>query len=126
MHTREQLIEMLVRHKEWQGKINFYKMEIKSLTNELDEFVKSNNRDDIDFVQVEHFQNQFICQLEVLDVMRHDFKQHENKIEENAKNPLQNLAEAHLEEKEKLTRFEKVYRELRESFHSFLHKEFIP
>ncbi|HNR20829.1 MAG: hypothetical protein IPJ79_12800 [Bacteroidetes bacterium] len=122
MHTRHQLIEMLADHKEWQGKINFYKMEIKALTNELDDFVKGKSSE-IDFVQVEHFQNQFIIQAETLDVMRHDFKQHENRIESSSKSPLENLAELHLEEKEKLTQFEKGFKELRESFHAFTQKE---
>ena len=124
MHTREQLIEMLAEHKEWQGKVNFYKMEIKTLVDEMSEFVKS-RRLNTDFVQVEHFQNQLIRQAEVLDIMRHDFKQHENKIEQTAQNPLENLADAHLEEKEKLMRFEKVYHELRTDFHAFLHGESI-
>lgn len=122
MHTRQQLIEMLADHKEWQGKINFYKMEIKTLTNELDQFVKSES-DKVNFAQVEHFQNQFIIQAETMDMMRHDFKQHENRIENDSKSPLENLAELHLEEKEKLLQFEKVFRQLRDSFHSFTRKE---
>lgn len=122
MHTRHQLIEMLSEHKEWQGKINFYKTEIKTLTDELEEFVKTKTSE-IDYALVEHFQNQFILNAETLDLMRHDFKQHENRFETINKSPLENLAELHLEEKNKLTQFEKGLKELRESFHTFTRKK---
>ncbi len=122
MHTYQQLQEMLAEHKEWQGKINFYKEEISKLRNELDAFVATDKSSD-NLARVEHFQNQFIRQREVLDIMRHDFKQHENAIECHGKNPLQNLAAMHMAEREKLVVFEKIFRELREEFHSFLHNE---
>lgn len=124
MHTREQLNEMLAEHNEWQAKIRFYKNEIKDLNAELDQFVTSGETKGR-MPQVEHFQNQFICQLEVLDIMRHDFKQHENTIEQQHLNPLHNLASQHLNEKEKLLQFEKIYHSLRDEFHAFLHKEIL-
>lgn len=122
MHTIQQLQEMLAEHKEWQGKINFYKEQISSLTGELDDFVMREKNPE-SLANVEHFQNQFIRQREVLDIMRHDFKQHENAIEGHSENPLQNLAAMHMSEREKLTQFEKIFKELREEFHNFLHNE---
>ena len=120
MHTLEQLQDMLAEHKEWQGKINFYKEEVENLKRELEGFVTSDKNPET-LAQVEHFQNQFIRQREVLDIMRHDFKQHENAIEGHSKNPLQNLAAMHMSERDKLIQFEKLFRELREEFHGFLH-----
>ena len=35
--------------------------------------------------ELEHFQNQYIRQREVIDVLRHDIKQHENFLEKEAK-----------------------------------------
>lgn len=72
---------------------------------------------------VEHFQNQFILQKDVLDVMRHDFKQHENKIEAHATKPVLNLANMHQNEREKLISYEKIFKDLREEFQSFIHKD---
>jgi hypothetical protein len=115
---------MLAGHNEWQAKIRFYKSEIKNLTTELDEFVSHNKEPEM-MAHVEHFQNQFIRQLEVLDITRHEFKQHENAIEQHHQNPLVSLAEQHLNEREKLVQFEKIYHELRDEFHSFLHKELL-
>lgn len=124
MHTREQLNEMLAEHNEWQAKIRFYKSEIKNRTTELDHFVGSGEASGM-MQHVEHFQNQFIRQMEVLDIIRHDFKQHENAIEQHHTNPLQNLASQHMNEKDKLVQFEKVYHALRDEFHSFLNKEIL-
>ena len=122
MHTIQQLQEMLAEHKEWQGKINFYNEQLGSLTRELNDFVmREKNKQSLS--SVEHFQNQFIRQKEVLDIMRHDFKQHENTIEGHSKNPLQNLAAMHMSEREKLNQFEKIFKELREEFHVFLHNK---
>jgi hypothetical protein len=122
MHTIQHLQEMLAEHKEWQGKINFYKEEIIKLNAELEEFVLREKSKEL-LAQVEHFQNQFIRQREVLDMMRHDFKQHENAIEGHTLNPLQNLAAMHMAERDKLVQFEKIFRQLREEFHSFLHNK---
>jgi hypothetical protein len=122
MHTIQQLDEMLAEHKEWQGKINFYKSEIEKLSNELISAVAT-ERNSYNMPQVEHFQNQFILQREVLDIMRHEFKQHENAIESHQARPMENLAAMHMSEREKLVTFEKLFKDLRSDFHGFIHKE---
>ncbi|HMY14669.1 MAG TPA: hypothetical protein PK658_12280, partial [Bacteroidia bacterium] len=78
MHTIEQLEEMLAEHKEWQGKINFYRAEIDRMKTDLASAVMT-DRNHYNMPNVEHYQNQFILQRDILDIMRHDFKQHENK-----------------------------------------------
>jgi hypothetical protein len=122
MHTIQQLEEMLVEHKEWQGKINFYRYEIERMKSELATALMT-DRNQYNMPQVEHYQNQFILQRDVLDVMRHDFKQHENKLEDHSSHPMMNLAAMHLSEREKLISFEEIFKELRADFHAFIHKE---
>jgi len=122
MHTKEQLLELHSEHQEWQSKINFYKSELKSFDNELLNLAKQFTSGD-KMPTIEHFQNQFIVQNEVLDIMRHDFKQYENEIEfiqEHAVDKtIGGIHEMKADQLEKLSSFEKVYHELRDEFHNF-------
>lgn len=99
MHTIEQLEEMLAEHHEWQGKINFYRGEIDRMKGDLASAVMA-DQNHYNMPNVEHYQNQFILQRDILDIMRHDFKQHENKIEAHSANPVTNLAAVHAGERE--------------------------
>ncbi|MBS1765125.1 MAG: hypothetical protein JSS90_09185 [Bacteroidetes bacterium] len=122
MHTIEQLQDMLAEHKEWQAKINFYRSEIEQMKQTLSSTLNAESNQ-YNMPHVEHFQNQFILQKDVLDNMRHDFKQHENKIESHSSKPVLNLAGMHLNEREKLVSYEKIFKDLREEFQSFIHKD---
>lgn len=122
MHTKEQLLEMHSEHNEWQNKIKFYRDEIKGLNNQLPEMLTKGASPQT-LASVEHFQNQFILQNEVLDIMRHDFKQHENKIEaiqQGQQNTHDvSLTGNHESYKEKLNQFEKIFHDLRVEFNTF-------
>ena len=125
MHTKEQLLELHSEHNEWQNKIKFYRGELKQLNDQLAEIVSRKPSTDA-MISIEHFQNQFTVQNEVMDIMRHDFKQHENAIEAkhhslNANDP--GLNENHESHKERLAQFEKLFHELRNEFHEFSQKE---
>ena len=125
MHTKEQLMEMHTEHNEWQNKIKFYRGELKKLNSQLDEIVGRKPSSGV-MASIEHFQNQFTIQNEVLDIMRHDFKQHENAIEAkhnnlNASDP--GLVENHESHRERLAQFEKLFHDLRDEFHEFTQKE---
>ncbi len=122
MHTIEQLQDMLAEHKEWQAKINFYRSEIERMKETLSKTLQDESNQ-YNMPHVEHFQNQFILQKDVLDIMRHDFKQHENKIEAHSSKPVLNLAGMHQNEREKLISYEKIFKDLREEFQSFIHKD---
>lgn len=122
MHTIEQLQDMLAEHNEWQAKINFYRSEIERMKETLSDTLHGESNQ-YNMPHVEHFQNQFILQKDVLDIMRHDFKQHENKIEAHATKPVLNLANMHQNEREKLYSYEKIFKDLREEFQSFIHKD---
>jgi hypothetical protein len=122
MHTKEQLLEMHSEHNEWQNKIRFYREEIKRLDSQLSEMVTKNSPSQM-LASVEHFQNQFILQNENLDIMRHDFKQHENEIESIQKglhdNPDASISGNHETHREKLVQFEKIFHDLRNEFNTF-------
>jgi hypothetical protein len=56
--------------------------------------------------------------------MRHEFKQHENDIEalQNTERPGISLAANHMNQREKLQHFEKLFHELRDEFNHFLNR----
>ncbi|MEP7263208.1 MAG: hypothetical protein ABI772_01855 [Bacteroidota bacterium] len=123
MHTKEQLLEMKSEHDEWQNRIKFYRDEIKQFNQHLGKFAQPGAPKEL-MASVEHFQNQFIRQTEVLDIIRHDFKQHENLIEAlevpAITEPNEGIQKIHSTQREKLDQFEKIFHELRGEFNIFL------
>lgn len=125
MHTKQQLNEMKKEHDQWQDRIRFYKDEISHFNNHLGRLALLRSSVDL-MASVERFQNQFIRQKEVLDIIRHDFKQHENLIEAmeqgNASEPNDGIQRIHSIQREKLDQFEHIFHELRNDFNLFLNK----
>ncbi len=126
MQTKEQLMEMKSEHDQWQDKIKFYRDEIKQFNNHLESVARPNAPREV-MAAVEHFQNQFIRQREVLDIIRHEFKQHENYIERLEKTSdtadvQENIQKIHSIQREKLDQFEKIFHELRGEFNVFLNQ----
>jgi uncharacterized coiled-coil DUF342 family protein len=123
MHSKHQLSTMKAEHQDWQNRLSFYKDEISSFNEHLIKVVETAPVKRI-MPNVEHFQNQFIRQREVIDIIHHDFKQHENLIEnletEKAKEPRDGIVKIHSHERDKLDQFERVFQDLRNEFNSFL------
>ena len=125
MHTKEQLMEMKSEQDEWQNRIRFYRDEIKQFNQHLGNVAQPGAPKEL-MATVEHFQNQFIRQNEVLDIIRHDFKQHENLIqalqEQKANEPSDGIQKIHSVQREKLDQFEKIFHDLRGEFNIFLNQ----
>ena len=123
MHTQQLLMEMKSEQDHWQNRIRFYRDEIKQFDDHLSKISVSEAPRET-MVSVEHFQNQFIRQKEVLDITRHDFKQHENLLEAIEKNvstePLEGIQKMHSMQREKMEQFERIFHELRNEFNFFL------
>lgn len=123
MHTKQQLNEMKNEHDAWQDRIRFFKDEISHFNHHLGRLAISGGRNDT-MASVERFQNQFIRQKEVLDIIRHDFKQHENLIEAledgAANEPSVGIQKIHSTQREKLEQFERIFHDLRNEFNVFL------
>lgn len=110
----------------WVKELLFYKEELNYFENQLG--IIAINYTSIDVMaKVEHFQNQFIRQREVIDELKHDIKASENKIEAFAKTNNEiaiehALFEDHSSLRENLTVFKKIYDELKSEFRIFLAK----
>jgi predicted nucleic acid-binding Zn-ribbon protein len=82
MENKAQLTEAHAKMIDWVKELAFYKDELKTFQTRLQEVVARNNKQEI-LAEVEHFQNQFIRQNEVMDELNHDFKQFDNSIVAN-------------------------------------------
>lgn len=112
-------------HTEWTSMLDLIRDEIQSFENRLEEVVKANTGKEV-LVQVEHFQNQFIRQKEVIDALRHNIHEDALTIAENVKE--NNVAVEHrrIEEnfrlKDGVQTFQKIFNELREEYMLFMAK----
>jgi thioester reductase-like protein len=127
MENKAHLPEAHAKMIEWVKELAFYKDELKTFQNRLEEVVTGNNKQEV-LAEVEHFQNQFIRQNEVVDTLRHDFKQFDNKIAESVlNNPVasdRRSIEIPAELIDQHDTFLKIYKELKTDFEKFLAKTF--
>jgi len=127
MENKAHLPEAHAKMIEWVKELAFYKDELKTFQNRLEEVVKGNNKQEV-LAEVEHFQNQFIRQNEVVDTLKHDFKQFDNKIAESVlNNPVasdRRSIEIPAELIDQHDIFLKIYKELKTDFEKFLAKTF--
>ena len=109
----------------WINELKFFKDEIKIFNHRLEEIVRANTHQEV-LQELEHFQNQYIRQDEVIDELRHEIKQHENILERDAiSNPVavdHRSYEDHAELRDQVDQFKKIYYELKDEFMNFLRK----
>lgn len=128
MENQEQLTDLLAEHEGWQKQILYFKSELKSMKDELGIIVAKYSPRDVP-ASSEHFQNQIILQKDVLDIMRHDFKQFENQVEHaqrldgNVSDYLIMMRNAY---KIRLNDYDKIFNELKNEFETFKSKDAIP
>lgn len=123
--SRRYIGDLHFDHMEWLNALRFYKEELGILERRLEEIVRRNTHADV-MAELEHFQNQFIREREVIDELRHDIKQHENMLEKEAKDhPVaidHRYFTNHTELHDRMATYEKLYRELKSDYHRWLAK----
>jgi hypothetical protein len=109
----------------WLKDLAFYKDELGTFGKRLEEVVTQNNKKEI-LASVEHFQNQFIRQNELIDELRHTYNEKELGLVSNVlANPVASdrvIYQEPVELKEEFETFERIYREMKVEFESFLSK----
>lgn len=80
--SEKYISELHAEHGQWLSELSLAGDEIKSFQGRLEE-INHANTDGAIRAQVEHFQNQFIRQREVIDILRHDIHKSENVLKEN-------------------------------------------
>lgn len=107
----------------WTRELIFYKEEIRIFEDHLATLLKRNNKNGVP-QQVEHFQNQFILQKEVIDFLKHDLIVSERQL---AKMALELCGEGidnikmdnHGKLRERMSTFRKIYREIKNEYRRF-------
>lgn len=112
-------------HMMWLNTLQFRKEETTILEGRMEEIVRRNNQPDV-MAELEHFQNQFIRQHEVIDELRHDVKAHGSALEREAKeHPVaidHKYFTDHSELRDRMETFEKIYMELKNDFYRWVSK----
>ena len=120
---RRYMADLHFEHEMWIRALNFYTDELKIFEDRLAE-VSSKNTDHEVKAQVERFQNQFIREKEVIDILLHDIKAHEETLVEYAKeHPIavnHVYFENHSGLEDRMATFNKIWKELRSDFMRFL------
>ncbi len=111
-------------HRLWTNELSFFEDELVIFEKRLSELVqKYTDRDMLS--QLEHFQNQFIRQKEVLDELKHDIKVHDQaigrmmKADKAANN---DDVDRHVQMGDKMQTYRNIYGDLKEQFYDFLAK----
>ena len=121
------LSELHVRYTSWLKDLEFYRDEVKTFNTRLEEIVVRNTKIEITS-QVEQFQNRFIRQNEVIDILHHDIAKDHKRLVYNAKS--NNVAtdrrrvEDNLELTQRMSTFVKLFEELKKDFAEFLTKTY--
>lgn len=117
--------DLYFEHKQWRRELLFWEDELKSFKNRLNEIVNRWTDKNV-LANLEHFQNQFINQAEIIDKMQHDINMHENKIVENTRNGEDlldlNLSRKHIEFRNNMEIQRHIYGDLKKEFFRFLTK----
>lgn len=126
MDSNQQYLKTLhAENVEWSKSLGFYSDELKSFELRLSEVVIANTGTEV-LIQAEHFQNQFIRQQEVIDILNHEMNVGEDKILEEVKNndvaTDHRKMEDHTELRDQMQAFEKIYREMKAEFIEYLSK----
>ena len=123
MEKRAHMGEIHQNFATWMKNLTFFKDEMATWQNRLDEVASRNNNPEI-LKHVEHFQNQFIRQREVLDILNHDLKLADAALAQNAaENPVasdRRLFDQPEGLQDQYLTFEKLYGELKSNFEKFL------
>jgi hypothetical protein len=120
--------DMHAEHRQWQENLLFYQDELRTFQDRLREVTSKNPGAEVQ-AWVEHFQNQFTIQQELIDELNHHFREHERAIKDSLQSSDASDSEArlndHAEEKGKMKVFERFQQELKKDLNKFLAKNLL-
>ena len=118
------LTELHEENRFWVKELLFFKDEVAYFEKRLAEIAARNTSHDM-LAKVEHFQNQFIRQKEVIDELKHLIKASENELENfaRANNEIaigHTLFADHVDLRDQVETFRQIYGEIKDKFRHFL------
>jgi hypothetical protein len=106
----------------WKHELTSFKHEIRHFERHL-ENLSSKRLPKDQLAQVEHFQNSFICQKEVIDKLRHDLPDSPHKVEDIYKGKRLDTEQGQTDAQallgERMDIFRRIYSEVRNDFKKF-------
>lgn len=124
--TKVPLQKLHLEHELWGKEFLFYRDELAILDKYLTDIANHNTSSEV-LKGVEHFQNQFIRQKEVLDELKHDVRQSEKNLVNRLVqlNPIQG-EKLKIDDQEELRdaveTYKKIYSDLKAEFFAFMSK----
>ena len=123
-------MESTISIEQFREELESWKHELSSIKEEIRQFER--NLEDLTLkkipkellAQVEHFQNLFICQKEVIDKLRHDLPDSRNKVEDifhylRSMNEEENWEFSTEDLEGRMDTFRKIYIEIKQDFQRF-------
>jgi hypothetical protein len=122
MHTKEQLIEMHIEHREWKNKLLFFRNEMNHFDRELTLIVHDSADQEI-VSGAPLYKNRFRLLLEILENLLIDIRHYEMEIDHIQKHKVDKteMGILHIQRslKDRLEDFEDAFHDLRSDFHHF-------
>ena len=118
MESTASIEQFQVELQSWKRELSSTKEEIKSFERELAGLATHSHNRDI-FPHIEHFQNNFIRQKEVIDELRHDLPDSTRRMESIFFSNDGTEHDVHAQLCDRMDMFRKLYVELREKFQQF-------
>jgi|SRR6476620_5142907 len=117
------ITQLHLEYQRWINELIFYKEEINLFENYLVKIVRTNKSNEV-AVGIEHFQNQFILQKEIIDYLKHDLKISEKQLASFVKElsglGLENIRmDNHAKLRERMRTFRTIFNELKKEFRDF-------
>jgi hypothetical protein len=116
---------MHFEHKHWKDELAFQKDELKSFNNRLSELVTRWTDKEVQ-AQLEHYQNEFVLHLGVIEDLQETIEEHEIRIAGQSETGTDSidtqLAKKHIEFRNRIETQRHIYAELKKEFFRFLVK----
>lgn len=120
------LSDLHFEHKVWMNELGFFEDEILTFERRLEELARKNLAKREVMVDLEHFQNQFIREKEVINELKHDTRMYEQYLSKTAEaNPGaadQPAYKDHADLRENMDTFRKIYADLKADFFRYAAK----
>ena len=119
------LTDLHFEHKLWNNELSFFADETVIYEHRLEELVRQPHEREM-LPQLEHFQNQFIRQKEVIDTLQHDINAYEHRLtlhaEANRESTEELFFKDHTELRERMESFRSIYTDLKKRFLQFMER----
>jgi hypothetical protein len=125
-NQQDNLSDMHTEHRQWQENLLFYQDELRTFQDRLREVTSKNPSAEV-MSWVEHFQNQFNIQQQLIDELTHALRQHEHAMKESLTSEAndQSGLQDHAEERGKMRVFDRFQKELKNDLNKFLEKNLL-